>query len=161
MQFASKGRTKYCVKKENTAVLERRWAVWAAETTPDNQVRSILKTSKLSRVQIERLKRQIKLLHVDSVECETGKLDRRGQTRKFWHSLMIMYCFRSSQWLCWGHSCKWECEWYNKTAKTVTEKPQKWSNSIIAICECIPTETWNRRSHQSNVQYCFKWYKWF
>ena len=40
------------------------------------QVRSILKTGKLSKVEIERLKRQIKLLHVDSVECETGKLDR-------------------------------------------------------------------------------------
>ena len=40
------------------------------------QVRSILKTGKLSKVEIERLKRQIKLLHVDSVECETGKRDR-------------------------------------------------------------------------------------
>ena len=40
------------------------------------QVRSILKTGKLSKVEIERLKRQIKQLHVDSVECETGKLDR-------------------------------------------------------------------------------------
>ena len=40
------------------------------------QVRSILKTGKLSTVEIERLKRQIKQLHVDSVECETGKLDR-------------------------------------------------------------------------------------
>ena len=43
------------------------------------QVRSILKTGKLSKVEIERLKRQIKLLHVDSVECETGKLDRSDE----------------------------------------------------------------------------------
>ena len=40
------------------------------------QVRSILKTGTLSKVEIERLKRQIKQLHVDSVECETGELDR-------------------------------------------------------------------------------------
>ena len=40
------------------------------------QVRSILKTGKLSKFEIERLKRQIKQLHMDSVECETGELDR-------------------------------------------------------------------------------------
>ena len=40
------------------------------------QIRSILKTGKLSKVEIERLKGQIKQLHVDSVECETGELDR-------------------------------------------------------------------------------------
>ena len=39
------------------------------------QVRSILKTGKLSKVEIEGLKRQIKKLHVDSVESETGELD--------------------------------------------------------------------------------------
>ena len=39
------------------------------------QVRSILKTGKLSKVEIEGLKRQIKKLHVDSVESETGDLD--------------------------------------------------------------------------------------
>ena len=38
-----------------------------------------MKTGKLSKVEIERLKRQIKLLHVDSVECETGKLDRSDE----------------------------------------------------------------------------------
>ena len=43
------------------------------------QVRSILKTGKLSKVEIERLKRQIKQLHVDSVECETGELDRSDE----------------------------------------------------------------------------------
>ena len=39
------------------------------------QVRSILKTGKLSKVKIEDLQRQIKKLHVDSVEIETGELD--------------------------------------------------------------------------------------
>ena len=39
------------------------------------QVRSILKTGKLSKVEIEHLQRQIKQLHVDSVECETRELD--------------------------------------------------------------------------------------
>ena len=42
----------------------------------DDGLRSILKTSELSKVEIERLKRQIKQFHVDSVECETGQLDR-------------------------------------------------------------------------------------
>ena len=37
---------------------------------------SILKTYKLSTAKIKRLKRQIKQLHVDSVECETRELDR-------------------------------------------------------------------------------------
>ena len=40
------------------------------------EIRSILKTGKLSKVKIERLKGQIKQLHVDSVERETGELDR-------------------------------------------------------------------------------------
>ena len=40
------------------------------------QVRSILKTGKVSKDEIEGLKRQIKQLHVDSVEFETGELDR-------------------------------------------------------------------------------------
>ena len=35
-----------------------------------------MKTGKLSKVEIERPKRQIKQLHVESVECETGELDR-------------------------------------------------------------------------------------
>ena len=39
------------------------------------QVRSILKTSKLSKVVIEGLKKQIKRLQVDSIESETGELD--------------------------------------------------------------------------------------
>ena len=39
------------------------------------QVRSILKTGKLSKVEIEGAKRQIMKLLVDSVESETGKLD--------------------------------------------------------------------------------------
>ena len=39
------------------------------------QVRSILKAGKLSKVEIEDLKRQIKQLHKDSVEIETGELD--------------------------------------------------------------------------------------
>ena len=43
------------------------------------QVTSILKTGKLSKVDIERLKRQIKKLHVDSVECESGELDRADE----------------------------------------------------------------------------------
>ena len=43
------------------------------------QVRSILKTDKLSKVEIERLQRPIKQLHVDSVECEKGELDRADQ----------------------------------------------------------------------------------
>ena len=43
------------------------------------QVRSILKTGKLSKVEIERLKRQIKQLHVDNLECETGELDRSDE----------------------------------------------------------------------------------
>ena len=45
----------------------------------DDGLRSILKTSKLSKVEIERLKRQIKQFHVDSVECETGQLDRSNE----------------------------------------------------------------------------------
>ena len=43
------------------------------------QVRSIWKTGKLSKVEIERLKRQIKQLHEDSVECEIGELDRSDE----------------------------------------------------------------------------------
>ena len=39
------------------------------------QVRSILKTGKLSKVEIEGLKRKIKKLHVDSVKVEAGELD--------------------------------------------------------------------------------------
>ena len=35
-----------------------------------------MKTGKLSKVEIECLKKQIKQLHVESVEVETGKLDR-------------------------------------------------------------------------------------
>ena len=35
-----------------------------------------MKTLKLSKIEIEGLKRQIKQLHVDSVEIETGELDR-------------------------------------------------------------------------------------
>ena len=38
-----------------------------------------MKTGKLSKVEIERLKRQIKQLHVDSVECEIGELDRSDE----------------------------------------------------------------------------------
>ena len=34
-----------------------------------------MKTGKLSEVEIEGLKRQIKKIHVDSVESETGELD--------------------------------------------------------------------------------------
>ena len=45
----------------------------------DDGLRSILKTGKLSKVEIERLKRQIKQFHVDSVECETGELDRSDE----------------------------------------------------------------------------------
>ena len=40
------------------------------------QVRSIFKTGKLSKVEIEHLKRQIKQLHVDCGKCETGERDR-------------------------------------------------------------------------------------
>ena len=43
------------------------------------QVKSILNTGKLSEVEIERLKRPMKQLHVDSVECETGELDRSDE----------------------------------------------------------------------------------
>ena len=43
------------------------------------QVRSILKTGKLSKVEIEVLKKQIKKLHMDSVESETGKLHAAGE----------------------------------------------------------------------------------
>ena len=43
------------------------------------QGRSILKTGKPFKVEIKRLKRQIKQLYVDSVECETGKLDRADE----------------------------------------------------------------------------------
>ena len=43
------------------------------------QVRSILKTDKPSKVEIECLQRSIKQLHVDSVECEKGELDRADQ----------------------------------------------------------------------------------
>ena len=39
------------------------------------QVRSILKTGKQSEVELEGLKRQIKKLHGDNVESETGELD--------------------------------------------------------------------------------------
>ena len=39
------------------------------------QVRSVLKTGKLSKVEIEGLKKQIKRLQMDSVESETGELD--------------------------------------------------------------------------------------
>ena len=39
------------------------------------QVRSILKTGKLSKVEIEGLKRQDKQFHVDSVKVEAGELD--------------------------------------------------------------------------------------
>ena len=39
------------------------------------QVRSILKTGKLSKVEIESLKRQTERLHVGSVESEAGELD--------------------------------------------------------------------------------------
>ena len=45
----------------------------------DDGLRNILKTGKLSKVEIERLKRQIKQFHVDSVECETGQLDRSDE----------------------------------------------------------------------------------
>ena len=43
------------------------------------QVRSILKTSKLSKVEIERLQWQIEQLHVASAECKTGELDRADE----------------------------------------------------------------------------------
>ena len=43
------------------------------------QVKSFLKTGKLSKIEIKGLKRQIKQLHVDSVECETGELDRADE----------------------------------------------------------------------------------
>ena len=39
------------------------------------QVRSILKAGKLSKVEIEGLKRQIKQLHVDNVDVEAGELE--------------------------------------------------------------------------------------
>ena len=39
------------------------------------QVRSILKTGKLSKVEIEGLKRKIKKIHVDNVESKTAELD--------------------------------------------------------------------------------------
>ena len=38
-----------------------------------------MKTGKLSKIEIKGLKRQIKQLHVDSVECETGELDRADE----------------------------------------------------------------------------------
>ena len=43
------------------------------------QVRSILKTGKLSKVETEVPKKQIKKLHEDSVESETGKLHETGE----------------------------------------------------------------------------------
>ena len=43
------------------------------------QVTSILKTGKPFKVEIKRLNRQIKQLYVDSVECETGELDRADE----------------------------------------------------------------------------------
>ena len=43
------------------------------------QVRSIVKTGKLSKVEIERLKRQIKQFNMGSVECETAELDRSDE----------------------------------------------------------------------------------
>ena len=43
------------------------------------QIRSILKTGKLSKVEIERLKGHIKQLHLDGVKCETGELDRADE----------------------------------------------------------------------------------
>ena len=50
-----------------------------SEEQQQYQVRSILKTSKLSKVEIERLQRQIKQLHVGSAECKTGELDRADE----------------------------------------------------------------------------------
>ena len=38
-----------------------------------------METGKLSNVEIERLKRQIKQLHVDNIECEIGELDRSDE----------------------------------------------------------------------------------
>ena len=38
-----------------------------------------MKTGKLSKIEVKGLKRQIKQLHVDSVECETGELDRADE----------------------------------------------------------------------------------
>ena len=43
------------------------------------QVKIFLKTGKLSKIEVKGLKRQIKQLHVDSVECETGELDRADE----------------------------------------------------------------------------------
>ena len=43
------------------------------------QVSSILKTGRLSKVEIKRLKRQIKQLHVDSVGCGTGEFDKADE----------------------------------------------------------------------------------
>ena len=43
------------------------------------QVRIILKTGKLSKVAIEHLKREIKQLHMDSVDCETGEVDKADE----------------------------------------------------------------------------------
>ena len=43
------------------------------------QVTSILKTGKPFKVEIKRLNRQIKQFYVDSVECETGELDRADE----------------------------------------------------------------------------------
>ena len=43
-----------------------------------------------------------------------------------------------------------------KQLKLLLKNPQKGSNSINAICGCIPTKTGNRKSQQSNVQYYLK-----
>ena len=60
------------------------------------QVRSISKTGKLSKVETESLKRQIKKLHVDSVDSETEELDT-AEEEVVTQSLLIMYCFRRLQ----------------------------------------------------------------
>ena len=94
------------------------------------QVRSILKTCKLCKVEIESLKRQIKKLHVDSVESETGELDAAEEevvTQSDNNVLLQEFAARASGYVeCTGVvESESAGDITKRTAKTSTENPPK------------------------------------
>ena len=102
------------------------------------QVRSILKTGKLSKVEIEGLKRQIKKLHVDSVESETRELDAIEEEVMTQSDDVFLQEFTAG------------ANGYVEEAGVIESESESDVTKRL-ICGCIPTETGNRRSQQSNV----------
>ena len=109
------------------------------------QVRSILKTGTLSKVEIERLKRQIKQLHVDSVECETGELDRSDEvvTQSDDNVLLQEFTAGASGYVEDTHVSESASD-IRKRLKLVLKNPKNDPIPSLRSANAFPTKTRNR-----------------